>query len=313
MVDLFGQQWTRAELERHYPDVTRVFGVEHLTVADGPAQGTRSLRIEAGGGLRVEILPDRLCDIGAVWCDGVPFHWSGPLGAASGPQIGGNTGLYGLLQTCGFDHIRQPERVAGVDYPLHGGMLHMRSRVLSAGPVWEGDDLTFRIDCTAHQFCLGGAALELTRRIDMPCGARRIIVSDRLRVRGASVPVMAMYHVNLGFPLAQTGSSLHVDGEDVTAELLGTDGILTRPSGTGRNHVRLTGTAGAAFDLHYDGAALPTLQTLRNLSPGTGLVCIEPATHPRRPRQDLHDTNRLAPLPTGSELQFDLELGFSAR
>ncbi|MGR3803721.1 DUF4432 family protein [Marinibacterium profundimaris] len=310
MTRLFGRDWTRAELERLIPDPDRLFGIEHLEVTDGPARGSRILRIEAGAGLRVDVLPDRLCDLGAVWCGDVPFHWTGPMSAIDRTRAVGNTALYGLMQTCGFDHIRAPETVDGQAYPQHGNMLSMPATVMSARAIWDGDTCLYRIEAECAQFDLGRGALKLRRCIDIPLGGREIRVSDRVSVASGSVPVMAMYHVNLGFPFAVDGTRLSLSGQDITGTALDADGITTRPSGPGQCQARLVSTLGPSLELGYDGGGLPIFQVLRNHAAGVGLICLEPATHERQSRASLQAQGALPPSEVGETLRFGVRITF---
>lgn len=310
MTRLFGRDWSRADLERLIPDPDRLFGIEHLEVTDGPARGSRALRVEAGAGLRVEILPDRLCDLGAVWCGDVPFHWTGPMGAIDRTRSVGNTALYGLMQTCGFDHIRGPETIGERAYPQHGNMLSMPTMIVSARAIWEGDDCIYRIEAEAAQFDLGYGAMKLRRCIDIPLGQREIHVFDRVSVTSGKVPVMAMYHVNLGFPFAGEGNSLTLSGQDITGTALGADGITTRPCEAGQQIVRLASAHGPGFELGYDGGVLPIFQVLRNHAPGVGLICLEPATHERQSRTSLLAAGALRPSETGETLTFGVTMTF---
>jgi len=311
MIDLFGRKWTRAELERHFPDPERLFGIMHYTVSDGPACGNRVIRIEAGAGLRVDILPDRLCDIGAVWCNEVPFHWAGPMGAIDRNRAGGNTALFGLMQTCGFDHIRSAETIAGQSWPQHGNMLSLPATVLSARAFWHDEGCLFRIEAEAAQIDLGHGALKLQRRIDIPLAGRVIKVSDSVSVRTGSIPVMALYHVNLGFPFACDDARLLLSGNDITLSALDSDKISTRPSGVGPQIARLQAPQGAVFELGFDGGALPVFQVLRNYAPGTSLVCLEPATHERQSRATLLANGALTPLALGETREYAITLGFA--
>ena len=77
---------------------------------------------------------------------------------------------------------------------------------MSARAIWDGDTCLYRIEAECAQFDLGRGALKLRRCIDIPLGGREIRVSDRVSVASGSVPVMAMYHVNLGFPFAVDSS-----------------------------------------------------------------------------------------------------------
>ena len=151
---LFGREIDREELACLVPDITRVAGIRSLREENGPGAGQRLIRIESGGGLSVELLPDRACDIGQVWCNGTPFGWAGPIGAAAPARLRGNTPLSGLMMTCGFDHIRQAVTDEGIAYPQHGSMTLQAATVLAAEPVWQGNACTFRVVAEATLFGL---------------------------------------------------------------------------------------------------------------------------------------------------------------
>ena len=308
---LYGRNWKRDELAAFVPDIAKVAGIRQLAETDGPASGARLIQIDSGAGLRIELLPDRCCDIGQVWCNDVPFGWAGPIGMSGTASVGDNTTLSGLMSTCGFDHIRQPTTDEGRAYPLHGRMARMPARIAACASVWDGDDCTFRVVAEATQFVLGLATVRLDREIDVPLGGRTLTLTDRVTVVAGSLPLMAMYHINFGFPLAGPGSRLTLAGKDVP-DALSPDGVRTRPSGAGPVQVVLAGFGEAAphFALDYDGDALPCLQTLRNAADGTNLFCIEPATHDKKPRAALREAGLLEPSGRGATRVFRLHMTF---
>ena len=313
MTRLFGRDLTRAELDALVPDIARLAGIRTLREENGPGAGQRLIRIESGGGLTVEILPDRTCDLGMVWCGGIPFGWAGPIGAGAPATMGANTPLSGMLTTCGFDHIRQPVMDEGRDYPQHGSMIHQPATVLRAAPVWEGDTCTFRVTAEATQFALDRGAVRLHRTIGVPLGGQTLSVCDEVTVLSRAIPLMAMYHLNFGYPLAGPESRLTFGGQDLTDPCLGTDGIRTRPSGHGPVTATLAAAAheGAArVDVTWDADHLPVFQTLRNAAPGINLTCLEPATHDRQTRAELRVRGLLDPAPAGTQLRFRLDFSF---
>lgn len=314
MVMLFGQSFTKQELDCVFPDLSQVAGFRKLAVEDGSGRGMRLLQIDSGGGLRIDLLPDRSCDIGQVWCDNIPFGWIGPMGTAAPYAVRANTALSGLMATCGLDHIRQPESDEGRSYPLHGNMMHMRSEVTGTDVVWDGDECLFRVKTQVTQFQLNQGAIRLHRQIDVPLGGRSLTISDRASVLAGDLPVMAMYHINLGFPAVTQDSTLLFNGEDISRDCLSQNGIEVRPSDATRCEVELSATksGGARFRLNYDGDELPFLQTLRNADEGINLFCIEPATHDRLPRHQLRESGALVPTPRGGSHLFHLEMQFDS-
>ncbi|WP_454855243.1 DUF4432 family protein [Rhizobium binxianense] len=274
----------------------------------------RLLQIDSGGGLRIDLLPDRCCDIGQVWCDNIPFGWISPMGTAAPYAIGANTALSGLMATCGLDHIRQPETDGGRSFPLHGNMMHMRSEIVATDAVWEGDECLFRVKAQVTQFHLNHGAIRLQRQIDVPLGGRSLAISDRATVLSGDLPVMAMYHINLGYPAVTNRSLVRLNGEDISRDCLSKNTVEVRPSGAGQSEIELkaTDTGGARFRLRYDGSALPFLQTLRNAHEGINLFCIEPATHDRLPRRQLRESGALVPTLRGGSHLFHLEMQFDS-
>lgn len=314
MVMLFGQTFTKQELGRHVPDLMQVAGFKHLTVDDGTGRGSRLLQIDSGGGLRIDLLPDRCCDIGQVWCDNIPFGWISPMGTAAPFAARSNTALSGLMSTCGFDHIRQPDTDNGHPFPLHGNMMHIPAKIIATDTVWTGEECLFRIKAEITQFDLNHGGIRLQRHIYVPLGGRSLVLSDRVTVLSGDLPVMAMYHINLGFPMVGPASTMSLNGEDMSVDCLSGNDIKVRPSGAGVSHVELAagGENAARFRLKYDGQKLPFLQTLRNSNEGVNVFCIEPATHDRLSRKDLRQTGGLAATPRGGTHLFNLEMLFDS-
>lgn len=314
MVMLFGQAFTKQELGRVFPDLMHVAGFRSLTIDDGAGRGMRLLQIDSGGGLRIDLLPDRCCDIGQVWCDDIPFGWISPMGTSVRYAIGENTALSGLMATCGFDHIRQPDTDDGRSFPLHGNMMHLPAKIIATDTVWDGDECLFRVKAEVTQFNLNYGAIRLQRHIYVPLGGRSLVISDRATVLSGNLPVMAMYHINLGFPAVTPASTLHLNGGDISKDFLFENVIKTRSSGAAVSEVELAGghDGGARFHLKYDGRKLPILQTLRNAHEGINLFCIEPATHDRLSRKELREQGSLVPTPRGGSHAFHLEMLFDS-
>lgn len=311
MVQLFGDELSRAELARLMPDITGVAGIRHLMAMEGPEKDGRILQIESGGGLRVDLLPDRCCDIGQVWFGAFPFGWIGALGIPRPEAVKANTTLGGMMTTCGFDHIRQPETDDGRHYSMHGGMLHMPSRVVSSEAVWLEDQCVFRIVVEATQFGFDRGALRLRRHVYVPMGGATLLLLDQVTVLSGSVPVMAMYHFNFGFPLVGKRSRLALDGREIGAHTFGSRGALVNPSGKNRTLIRLdAGPDGPGITLAYRGEELPYLQTFRIADAGINILSLEPASHDRLPRAELRECGALEPLGPGSRRSFHLDMHF---
>lgn len=312
---VFGAELDRTTLDRLVPDVNAIGGIRHFREENGAGSGQRVIRIESGGGLSVELLPDRTCDIGMVWCMGIPFGWAGPMGAGQPRALGSNSPLSGMMTTCGFDHIRQPETDRGRAFPLHGAMMHQPASILSAEPQWTGDDCVYTVRAVATQFALDSGTVRLLRSVRVPLGGQSLSVCDEVTVLAGTLPLMAMYHINFGFPLAGPNSRLLLGDQDVTDGCIGTDGIWTRSAGLGPTSATLlahAGTGSPSVRIRWDAAQLPILQTLRNAGPGINLICLEPASHERMPRSELRSRGLLVDAPRGTTISYRLDFDFTS-
>ncbi len=216
---------TRREFERHAGATRQVAGIDLLSFADGPEQGVRVLQFRTGGGLEFSVLVDRSMDIGRFDQRGTPFAWQSPTGFRSpaflSPDAEGGTGFMrgfsGLFVTCGFDHVRQPDRGPAdhfdlplrreMSYPMHGRGALQPARLDGYGETWDGDSCTLWCEGTVVQAAVMSEHLVLRRRIEARIGGTEIRILDRIENRGfRRTPHMLLYHINAGWPLLDEGA-----------------------------------------------------------------------------------------------------------
>jgi hypothetical protein len=100
--------------------------IDSFTEDNGPARGARRLRLVTGGGLELDIHPDRALDLGQVTAYGVPLAWMSPTGIAHpGLYESGGTNFSrtfggGLMATCGLDQYGPPNEDNGLVFGQHG-------------------------------------------------------------------------------------------------------------------------------------------------------------------------------------------------
>ena len=308
MMDVFGETVGEAQLGALIGDISQIASIRHMRFDNGPEAGSRLIQIRNASGLCVELLPDRCLDIGQVWLNGVPFSWMGPGGLPPGyAGHGMDTALGGLMATCGFDHIRQPEVVEGTPYPLHGSMALAPARVLAAA----GEIGRFEVRAEIRQTTMTGAAFKLTRRITVPFVRNHITVEDHVAAVPAT-PIFALYHINLGYPLIRPETRMKVAGSETNGMLEGTPEIRIEPA-PGRDYAIRVESGHAqpsqALEISLNGGELPYLQTLRRTAPGVNLFCVEPTTHDRKPHAELISQSEAKAQEWCS---FSLRFGFEA-
>jgi hypothetical protein len=185
-------------------------------------------------GLRLRVALDRGFDIDELEFRGRQIGWHGPGGAA-GPGIAApdqedGTGLLrafsGFMITCGYDTFGGA-RTGPADhfgyalrprqhYPLHGRASFLPAELLGARIDWDdAEGPTAILHARMRQAGLFGENLSCARRIRIAVETGRIEVEDTVRNDGMTrAPHRMLYHLNLGHPLIDAGTSVSGLPED---------------------------------------------------------------------------------------------------
>jgi hypothetical protein len=293
----------RAEALRRVGGLRQLARVDSLVEADGPERGARRLRMVTGGGLEVELHPDRCMDIGNVTVDGTPVAWMSPTGVTA-------PGLYdprgsewlrtfggGLLATCGLDTFGPPDVDAEQTLGQHGRVGSLPARLART----HCDEERLVVEGEVRQASVLGENLVLRRRITAPVGSTELLVEDSVTNEGyADAPHMILYHANLGWPLVEEGAELIVPSaeveprDDEASSGLATWASLHAPVPGMREQVFLhrfpaddgvtasvrNQRLGLAAELRFHSSELPFLYQWKLLSEGTYVVGLEPSNCP---------------------------------
>lgn len=291
------------QARRRVGSLRQVARIDSLEEADGPERGARRLRLVTGGGLEVEIHPDRCLDLGNVTVHGIPVAWASPTGFAA-------PGLYdprgsewlrtfggGLLSTCGLDTFGPPDHDAGQELGQHGRVGALPARVTRL----HCDHESLVVEGEVRQASVLGEDLVLRRRISAAVGSTTLRVEDTVTNEGyAETPHMILYHANLGWPLVEEGAELVVPStevqprdEDAERGLASWD-VLHAPEPGMREQVfrhrfpeerEVTASVtnrrvGLRAGVRFDSAQLPILYQWKLLSEGTYVIGLEPSNCP---------------------------------
>lgn len=341
MPQLFGKSLSRAQLDRYCSDPSMVFGVDLLDHGDGPERGVRLLRFRTGGSTEFDVLLDRAMDIGSIRYMGVPVGWQGPAGfrhpAYHNPQeedgLGWARSVSGLVSTCGLDHVHANtddtadhyhyslrNRVA---HALHGRISFSPARLRGYGVEWNGDEAVLFAEAEIRQSALFAEQLSLVRRIEADVGGAEIRIHDTVTNIGFDpTPQALLYHVNLGFPVLDSGTELWADITATPFEMHsdGGDAIVHEgPSAPfeqrvfeheitqredGWVHVAManktletaSGAHGFAFEMSYDPATLPGFFQWQYFQSGNYVTAIEPCSTKAGDRQKWLQTGEMPML-----------------
>ncbi|MEX2553386.1 MAG: DUF4432 family protein, partial [Actinomycetota bacterium] len=253
-------------------------------------------------------------------------HGQGFLRAASG-----------FLVTCGFDHIRQPERDAlddgplhpsgKVDYPLHGRGTGQPARLIGYGLDESGDVPCLWAEGEVIQSMTFLGALRLTRRITIPLGGTGFSISDQVANIGPFASShMLLYHFNLGHPLIDEGSTIELSDaretwrgseHDPLAPFMNpqsnhsADLSVFAMSEGQRSTCRIQSPRKLKLELAFDQLALPFLQILRMGGERLYGLGVEPCTSGVRTRKQARADQQMVLLKPGDSRDYRLDVSLS--
>lgn len=330
--------WGRdlAEVRRRVGAIDQVARAEQLVRTEGSARGTRVIRVDTGGGLSFDVLPDRSLDLGTVTFRGMPMSWLSPTGFAA-PGLTNQQGTDwlrvfggGMLTTCGLDAFGPPSADGGIEYPMHGRISSTPGTVTRV----ETGEAEIVITGEVRQARVFGENLVLRRRITAPVGENTIRIEDTVANEAHERSGhMILYHCNLGWPLLDESATLEVPSRGLvprdTAAERGVAGwhVLHGPTPgydeqVFRHDFRELGTAVVAVDnpivdarleLRFDTATLPGLHQWKMLGEGHYVLGLEPTNVDwSRGRAAAEDEGVLPFLEPGESVRYAVELAFSA-
>jgi hypothetical protein len=295
-----------------HPD--QLYGTRLVRIVDGPGDGIRAIEVWNATGLRLEVLVDRGFDIHRVEHRGRPLHWVGPPGLRSRfayePQGWGWLRNFhgGLLVTCGLAHVllpddrKTPEYNFAVDklehFGLHGRVANEGGEVLVREVIEDGGEPRIRIKGEVIEASLYGENLWLHREIEVPLFEPSIRITDMVTNRGfARTHHEYLYHINVGYPLVDAGTTVHLPARGGTQTLTVTEpqrNVAEQVTGhelvvdaEGRARAAVwNGRAGFGLELRYSAATLPHFFVWYMMGEGPYVIGLEPATVDRPTMRD---------------------------
>ena len=275
-----------ARLRPRVGDLRQLADIRRIILDDGPERGVAALLLTTGM-LDAMVLIDRALDIGTLHFRGLPLAWQAPQGfrAAGLNEAESEAGrglmrtISGFMVTCGLDFVRQPEN----GHPLHGRFPFTPARLIGHGAIWEGTEPLLWVEGEAVQYRLGFEHLHLHRRIEAPIGRARVRITDTVSNRGATtIPQLVLYHLNLGFPVFDEGTTVMAGGASLSGPKHGAEAKIScvPMPGDGLIGIEAPG-AGVRIRLDASPQTLPWLQILHDARPGVGMLAIEPCNSDR--------------------------------
>jgi len=213
----------RRTLTSHDAQIARV---DRCLATNGETAGDRLIRGQSLGGFHFTLHPDRGLDLGQLEYQGLPLGWIGPAGFPSASRFppDGEDGLgilrafSGFLVTCGYDYFGGVARsgAAHFDYPLrteqsypvHGRAWTLPADIEVCRIDWEAENgPEIIVSGGLSQRSLLGEQIRNARTYRFAVGKPQFELHDTITNIGHKpVPHRLLYHINLGYPLIDTGT-----------------------------------------------------------------------------------------------------------
>ena len=301
----------------------------------GLTPGGRRVRVTVADGFDVELLPDRALDLGSVAYQGIPLGFITPAVLAA-PRAAGPAGFAqrfgaGLLTTCGLDHFGPPIRDHGQDLPQHGAASELPAAQLRTETGWRDGHFTLSVSGRMRQWRIFGEDLIWDRTVSTTLGSNTLHIADEITNAGAQPwPHMVLYHINLGHPVLDEGTTLTVSNggaapdprDDAAAAVLDTWNRFGPPQPgfneavfrhslapeAGRAEIVVDNpTLGVSVAIQTDPRQLPWVFQWTMSGHGTYVLGIEPANCPViTGRADARASGVLSVLEPGEARRYDV-------
>lgn len=216
----------------------QVRGAEQYVLQNGKGDGMHFLYVRNGKGLEAWLSLDRAGDVSRLIVNGYNMGYFAPCGYVA-PQYydGVGTGFLksftaGFFTTCGLTAVGSPCVDEGEALPLHGTVSHIPAELYAIEETAEALTVKMRV----RDAVLFGRKLLMDRVYRFSYLENTFEVKDTVTNQADTVsPYMILYHCNMGYPLVNENSILHIphDGcvgrDDHAAAHIDTAALLEKP------------------------------------------------------------------------------------
>lgn len=188
----------------------------------GVSDGVDLVEID-NGRLSLSVLPTRGMGIWRGSLGGIPVGWNSPVERPVNPAfvdasrrggIGWIDGFNELLCRCGLAWHGAPGDDGGEFLTLHGRIANVPAHRVSL--TIDTDAGEIRLSGVVDERCLFGTNLRLESELSTRPGSNRVAIADTVTNLGATpAELELLYHVNLGPPFLEPGSTFHGPMADV--------------------------------------------------------------------------------------------------
>jgi hypothetical protein len=215
-------------LLRFAGDMSQFAGAKRFEFTEGKEKGVEAVDVRTGTGFEYTVLPGRGMDIAHCSFKGVPVSYMSKTGIVS-PAYYDSTGLEwvrgffgGLLTTCGLSNVGGPcsdthDTLGEQHYGLHGRITHADAYQVCVQEDWtERETYEIKVSGKVKEAQLHSECFVLSREIKSVMGESRLILTDRIENQSCrELPLMLLYHINIGYPIVSEDSRLVLAHRDI--------------------------------------------------------------------------------------------------
>jgi hypothetical protein len=199
--------------ENYVGHFSQVYGVEEHRLVGGKGDGMRLFQVRNGKGIDFTVSADRCADISRLSFDGINLSYFSPCGYVA-PQYYEKTGFdfldsftAGFVTTCGLTTIGTPSTDEGESFPLHGNIANVPAE--SIYYTYGKNEIV--IHACIRDTTIFRKKLVLERTIACSTESNTITIRDNIRNEGSGiVPLMLLYHLNIGYPLLDENAEVYI-------------------------------------------------------------------------------------------------------
>lgn len=197
---------------------SQLYRVEEHRLIGGKGDGLRLLEIDNGQGLCMTLSIDKCLDISRLSAHGMNlgyFAVSGYTHPSYYEAEGGKflkSAPFGFLTTCGLDNVGVSCTDQGEVLPVHGSISNTPAECLRYYDTQE----QIIIEAEISDEVLFGRKLRLFRTYEISLHSNTFTLKDRIVNTGDQLEaVCLLYHLNMGYPLLDEDSIIHVSSAEV--------------------------------------------------------------------------------------------------
>ncbi len=213
------------DLYRYTGTPEQLFGHKEYRLQGGKADDLRVIEIYNSKGLSLDVLPDRGMDIANLKFMGMNLSFLSNTGLVSSKYFeedknrGFMRNFYaGFLTTCGLSYMGASCEEDGYNLGLHGRISNTPAEEVSAQNVIKDDEGLIFLRGKVKESEVFGSHLVLEREIKLDAFKNVFTIKDTIENLGfESVPLMLLYHMNIGYPFLDEDIEIILDSKEVIA------------------------------------------------------------------------------------------------